>query len=196
MSCNMRGGVRLNTLALMDPPNLKDMHTPKTPLTLAHTLPYIWLTPWFAFKRRLIDRWSYKPAWWVASCSITKVSTVCPGDKGAHLVLVYRTCVKARAHMCDEACLGQDKKRFSVTLVIYIWLLLHSLTLAAHGALIKPMRSHTCVATWLEFPRCHHSLQRVQAFLIAFNLYHSWCEKVSYPLLPACNDVLRLGLYS
>lgn len=41
-----------------------------------------------------------------------------------------------------------------VTFIIPIWLLLPCLTLAAHVALIKPMRSHTCVAAWLEFAQC------------------------------------------
>lgn len=56
MSCNMQGGVRSTTLALIHPPNPADTHT--------HTpkLPYTWLTLWFAFKRRLRDRESYKAA--------------------------------------------------------------------------------------------------------------------------------------
>lgn len=35
-----------------------------------------------------------------------------------------------------------------------IWLLIQCLTLAAYVALIKPMRSHTCVTAWLEVAHC------------------------------------------
>lgn len=55
-----------------------------------------------------------------------------------------------------------------VTFIIPIWLLTHCLTLAAHVALIKPTRSHTCVAARLEFAQCQAPQPHiVQAHLIA-----------------------------
>lgn len=63
---------------------------------------------------------------------------------------------------------------------------------AAHIALIKPTRSHTCSAAWLEFAQCQAD-QPLRELRHILQLYCSWCEKASYPLLSACNDVLRLG---
>lgn len=41
----------------------------------------------------------------------------------------------------------------TVILIIPIWLLTHSLTPAAHVALIKPTRSHTCVTAQCQAPQ-------------------------------------------
>lgn len=68
---------------------------------------------------------------------------------------------------------------------------------SAHVALIKPMRSHTCVAAWLEVAHCQ-TPQPLDCSGISYRAVLLTCttagvKRLFILYITACNDVLRLG---